>query len=336
MAPLKIQDLLKQVSRSFYLTLSVLPGSIKRPISIAYLLARASDTIADTNLVQISRRRQALLELRTSIREACEGRKALLPDFGDLEEAQTAPAGEGTAAERELLEHWEELLNAARALASDDRARILKLLDTIIHGQETDLIRFGAPSGSLAALNNDEDLDKYTYEVAGCVGEFWTQMCRSHVFPSAQLDDASLLANGIRFGKGLQLVNILRDLPKDLRRGRCYIPQIRLAECGMHPKDLLDPVAMDRFRPLYDRYLQLAESHLSAGWEYTLALPFRCVRIRLACTWPLLIGIKTLSMLRVVNVLDDSKRVKISRSEIRMLLLRSVILYLNPAALRKN
>ena len=330
--PPDVQDLLKQVSRSFYLTLRVLPRSIKWPIGLAYLLARSTDTIADTALVQIPRRREALIQLWTSIREASEGRSTALPDFGDLSQGQEAITGEGTAAERILLQRIGELLDAFRVLAPADRARICRLLDTIIHGQEADLLCFGANAGQITAFSNDEDLDRYTYDVAGCVGEFWTEMCRAHVFPSALLDDAGLMADGIRFGKGLQLINILRDLPRDLRKGRCYVPQSRLSECGLNPGNLLDPAAMESFRPLYHLYLQLAEDHLSAGWRYTLALPFRCLRIRLACAWPILIGVKTLAKLRRSNVLDDKVRVRISHAEIRWLLLRSAALCFNPAA----
>jgi farnesyl-diphosphate farnesyltransferase len=330
--PLDIDDLLQQVSRSFFLTLRILPRSIKRPIGIAYLLARASDTIADTALVQIPRRREALLQLRTSVRDACNDRSVAPPDFGDLTEAQEAVTGEGTPAERILIQRTGELLQAFRGLAFSDRLRICKLLDTITQGQETDLMRFGTNEGQLTALSDDEELDRYAYDVAGCVGEFWTEMCRAHVFPSARLDDAGLMANGIRFGKGLQLVNILRDLPRDLRKVRCYIPQNRLSEYGLNPRELLDSAAMERFRPLYNLYLQQAEDHLSAGWQYTLSLPFRCLRIRLACAWPILIGVKTLAKLRRSNVLDDKVRVRISHAEIRWLLLRSAVLCLNPAA----
>src|SRR5438045_9068521 len=40
--------LLKSVSRSFYLSIRILPRDLQAPIGLAYLLARASDTIADT------------------------------------------------------------------------------------------------------------------------------------------------------------------------------------------------------------------------------------------------------------------------------------------------
>ena len=48
-------------------------------------------------------------------------------------------------------------------------------------------------------------------------------------------------ALGVRFGKALQLTNVLRDLPRDLRNGRCYLPQSQLAPLGLSPADLLEP-----------------------------------------------------------------------------------------------
>jgi farnesyl-diphosphate farnesyltransferase len=255
------------------------------------------------------------------------------PDFGELAEARNGDTNGGTAAERSLLRNAGKILEALSGFAFEDRLEIQKVLDTITRGQELDLSRFGAPTaGRIAALETDGDLDEYVYHVAGCVGEFWTRMCRAHVFPSARLDDGILLANSVRFGKGLQLVNILRDLPADLREGRCYIPADRLSRQGLRPQDLLDASAIGRFRPLYNSYLKQAEDHLSAGWQYTVALPFRCPRIRLACAWPVLIGMRTLALLGNCNVLEKGYGVKLSRSDVRRLMLRSVVLYPSPAA----
>ena len=213
------------------------------------------------------------------------------------------------------------------------------MLDTITSGQKLDLRRFGGiakpPEGgtpNVIALRTEAELDDYTYRVAGCVGEFWTKMCRAHLFPNAPLDDARLLADGVRFGKGLQLVNILRDLPADLRKGRCYLPAEELAEAGLTPADLLEPANEARLRPLHDRYLDRAEAHLAAGWAYTNALPWRCVRVRLACAWPILIGVKTIQRLRAANRLDPRQRVKVARREVRQIIVRSVLRYPWPAA----
>jgi farnesyl-diphosphate farnesyltransferase len=325
--------LLKQVSRSFYLTLRVLPGAIRPQIALAYLLARAADTIADTRLVPVERRRAALREMRAAIQAVSEGRSAAAPDFGVLAAAQEAPAGQGARGELALLEDVSEVLEALGALGPEDRRRICELLELITYGQLADLTRFASTGpGHIAAFDTDKDLEEYTYCVAGCVGEFWTTTCRAHLFPKAELDDTRLLADSIRFGKGLQLVNILRDLPGDLRQGRCYMPRTRLAEYGLEPDALLSASEMGRFRPLYASYLEKARELLAAGWDYTNALPRGQMRVRLACAWPILIGMKTLSRLRAGNVLDNRRRIKISRGEVRLLMLRSLLCYPRPRA----
>src|ERR1700753_1476657 len=59
--------LLKSVSRSFYITLRVLPAVMRDPIGLAYLLARAADTIADTSLISPEKRLELLLSLRNQV-----------------------------------------------------------------------------------------------------------------------------------------------------------------------------------------------------------------------------------------------------------------------------
>jgi len=141
--------------------------------------------------------------------------------------------------------------------------------------------------------------------------------------------------DGIRFGKGLQLVNILRDLPADLRKGRCYLPKDKLEPAGLLPEVLLSPVTEAKFRPLFHEYLARAEAHLAAGWRYTNTLPFGQVRVRLACAWPILIGAKTIGKLRTASVLDLQRRMKVSRGEVRGILLRSLLVYPLPQAWQK-
>jgi farnesyl-diphosphate farnesyltransferase len=311
-----LTDLLKQVSRSFYRTLRVLPGAIRPQISVAYLLARTTDTIADTQIVPLADRLQALQALR----ERILGESTALLNFAGLAQQQNSPA------EWSLLQRVEEPLALVEAFSDEDRQRIRDVLAIIIGGQQLDLDRFAnASSERIVALNTDDELDDYTYRVAGCVGEFWTKMCRAHLFFDAPLDDDFLLVNGVRFGKGLQLVNILRDLPRDLRQGRCYLPGDRLWAIGLTPLDLLEPANGQKLRPLYDAYLDQAEEHLAAGWLYTNALPRAGKRVRLACAWPLMIGIRTVDQLRANNVLAPELHVKIRRSEVRKIILRTML-----------
>lgn len=349
--PELLTSLLKGVSRSFYLTMRVLPRPIRSQIGLAYLLARAADTIADTEIVPLNERLQALLLLR----ERILGRQEKRLDFGKLARHQGQPCGgallghcedalrdieydkltdprlvrpEGSSAERILLERIEDILVALSHVSPADQQLIREVLTTITSGQELDLNRFGdVQANQIVSLKTELELDDYTYRVAGCVGEFWTRICRAHLFPKAPLDEALLLTNGVRFGKGLQLVNVLRDLPSDLRQGRCYLPDETLQVRQLVAKDLLQPDNEPQFRPLYQMYLDRTEDHLWAGWTYTNTLPRRLARVRLACAWPILIGIKTLAKLRAHNALDPTQRIKISRREVRGLMARSMLCY---------
>ena len=314
--PKPLIDLLKATSRSFYLTLRVLPGSICPQIGLTYLLARTSDTIADTELVPLEQRLDALHKLRDRIL----GSSTAPLNYGELAKQQGSPA------ERVLLEKAEDSLTLLQKLLPADLKLVRNVLTTILGGQELDLRRFaGASAEKIIALETAAELDDYTYRVAGCVGEFWTKICRAHLFPVARLDEGQLTADGVRFGKGLQFVNILRDLPADLKKGRCYLPAEKLEAAKLLPETLLSPANEARFLPLFREYLDKAESHLVAGWTYTNTLPFGQFRVRLACAWPILIGVRTIDKLRAANVIELQQRVKVSREEIRAIVKRSIL-----------
>jgi farnesyl-diphosphate farnesyltransferase len=235
---------------------------------------------------------------------------------------------QGSPAERALLEQSEASLALLKRLNPADAQLVREVLNTITSGQELDLRRFAlASSQQIVALRTDAELDDYTYRVAGSVGEFWTKICRAHLFPKLPLDEQQLLHNAVRFGQGLQLVNILRDLAIDLRQGRCYLPEEKIATTGLTTADLLNVANEPRFRSLYNQYLDRAEAHLLAGWAYTNALPRGCVRVRLACAWPILIGLETLRLLRIHPVLDPQRRPKVKRRMVKQIVLRSVMLY---------
>ena len=58
---------LKGTSRAFYLTLRILPGNLRTPVGLAYLLARTADTIADTKTTSAQDRLAALLDFRRQV-----------------------------------------------------------------------------------------------------------------------------------------------------------------------------------------------------------------------------------------------------------------------------
>jgi farnesyl-diphosphate farnesyltransferase len=308
--------LLKDVSRSFYLTLVLLPKVIRPQIGLAYLLARTSDTIADTTLIPLSDRLKALETLGNNIRNP----QTSTIDFKEFGTHQ------GSVAERTLLERIKESLELLNNLEVADRTRVREVLAIILSGQELDLQRFaGATAENILALKNAAELDDYTYRVAGCVGEFWTRMLEAHILEK-EFKGPTFFENGVRFGKGLQLVNILRDLPVDLRQGRCYLPIDELSDLNLRPADLLEPANENRFRPLYDRHLDEAQSHLNAGWNYTRSLPCRNVRMRIACALPLVIAVETIRLLRHEKILGGA-RIKVPRSKVRSTLLGLLVFY---------
>src|SRR3970040_2310119 len=176
--------------------------------------------------------------------------------------------------ERDLLARLEECFAIYRGLDPADRTRIRDLILTITQGMQMDLTTFpGEENGRLIALKTRSDLDRYTYFVAGCVGEFWTEMHMAHRPSLRAWDVAEMKRRGVRFGKGLQMTNILRDLPRDLRIGRCYLPEQDLSALGITPEDLLEPKAITKLRPLLRDLLAETVAHYQSGWSYILAIP---------------------------------------------------------------
>ena len=116
------------------------------------------------------------------------------------------------------------------------------------------------------------------------------------------------------------MINILRDIPSDLSIGRCYIPKDRLSECGLSPSDLLNPDSMGSFRALYSAYLDLACEHLDYAEEYISTIPRKYRSLRLSCLLPVVIGRRTIALLRDKNVLNPGKPIKIGRRSIGLIL----------------
>jgi farnesyl-diphosphate farnesyltransferase len=310
--------LLTRVSRSFYLSLAVLPATVRPTIGLAYLLARAADTIADTRLIERRARITHLGALRAEIGEAAPGRLAAI--------VAAAVPSQSLPAERLLLERLPECLVAYRALPPGDRGPVQAVVETIIEGMTMDLSAFpGEDEDKLAALETYADLDRYTYLVAGCVGEFWTEVHTAHRPRLRGWDVPAMRRLGVRFGKALQLTNVLRDVPRDLREGRCYLPREGLARLGLSPGDLLSPAVAPTARPLLVELLRTALDHYDAGWRYALAVPGAEPRLRLACVWPLAIGLRTLDLIaRSPNWLDPAVTLKVSRARVYGLIARSL------------
>ena len=317
----KIDNLLKTTSRSFYPTLKYLPKKVRGQIGLLYLLARVADTIADSK----SGETDELLRLLRDYNDVAQGKAIDLPDFSRLAEIQE------NQHEAELLLNVQDVVDGLMVYSEEDRGRMLECLDIIVGGQILDLERFGPAKegGVLSALNDNSELDDYTFRVAGCVGVFWTKMSLAHLITLPSEKETVFFEKGTRFGKALQMINILRDIPEDLRFGRCYIPEQELAKHDLKPEDLFDSNNIEKFRPLYDEYLDLTNEHLDAAIEYIKMLPETQFRLKASCMLPVLVGQRTVTLLRDGNILDSSDRIKVTRDEMKSYarkLLRALII----------
>ncbi len=295
-----MKALLKSVSRSFYLTLRFLPRPLREPISLAYLLARATDTVADTAEIPVTLRLTTLEKLADVIAGESKFEEVAEP-------LRKFAAQQRDPAERKLIENLRELFAELEAVDPADRGDIRAVLATIVRGQELDLRRFGDTT-SVVSLQSAEELDEYTYLVAGCVGEFWTKLGFRHLPQFATRSPEEMTERGIAYGQGLQLINILRDRGADERAGRNYLP----------PGDS------------FAAKLDDAEKKIGAGIDYAAAIT--SWRIRLATALPAFIGARTIALLRK-SADPVATRVKVPRREVRRILAASLLATASPLAL---
>ena len=303
-----LTELLGAVSRTFYLTLRVLPKDLREPVGLAYLLARAADTIADTRLLPPKQRLTHLMAFRAQVEGPAKLRS--------LREIELAVAdNQSMHAEHSLVTSLPMALSMLEGLAEADRNLVRSVVVKLTRGMEIDLTTFPPEgSGRLEAIKDPAELDRYIYYVAGCVGEFWTGITMAHSAALKSWDAQRMSELGVRFGKALQLTNVLRDVPRDLRIGRCYLPETELATVGVASDELLDPSAGARARPILMREIEAALEYYLAAEEYLIAIPRRCPRLRLAVMWPILIGLATLAKLAANEYwLDPEKPSKVSR-----------------------
>tara|TARA_Y100000748_G_scaffold100801_1_gene83930 strand:- start:282 stop:1280 length:999 start_codon:yes stop_codon:yes gene_type:complete len=303
----ELDSILEGTSRSFYLSLKELPRAIRPQVSLLYMLARTSDTIADSE----GGEPRELLEALESYDDFTQGRTSEAPTLSSFSEFQT------NKSEGLLLKNVETIVSRIEGFSESDQESIRSCLGIIISGQILDVNRFSLGAEDIPSIEKDDELDDYAYRVAGSVGEFWTRMSLAHLFKLDHEKENQLFENGVRFGKSLQMINILRDIPADLELGRCYIPRKSLEKYKLSPHDLLDKSKMEPFRPLYDEYLDLTSRHLESAIQYIEMIPHSQFRLRGSCMLPVIIGKRTVSLLRGRNVLDRKDRIKIDRSEIK-------------------
>lgn len=288
---MKRREILRRTSRTFGLTLRLLPGAVRPDACLGYLLARATDTIADASSASLARRASMLRAARASLSE---------PAIAGYTAGEWTGA---TGAESFLLGDLPALWAEMQSRPARARDRLRRVLGHILEGQLFDLERFGPGSAALS----ESELEKYTYLVAGSVGEFWTDLCGQELPRFASVPEGAMREKGKLYGQGLQLVNILRDRAADAAAGRVYVAE----------KDV-------------SRWEGVAAQWLWEGAGYCAAL--RPGRLRYASFLPALLGWRTLAL--APSAAGAAPR-KLSRAEVRRCVWRALPVLAMPRAVAR-
>jgi farnesyl-diphosphate farnesyltransferase len=208
-----LDALLEKTSRTFALSIPMLPEPTRRHVSIAYLLFRVADTFEDAALWTRPKRLAALDDL-AKLLETPGGETVSAGRW--LRDAPVAHAGY-----LELLRETPAVMEAYWSVPSPARAVVRRDLLRTVSGM-AGFVRRGDVRGNLR-LDSLRELRDYCYVVAGIVGEMLTELFLLDADVLAPF--ASRLRRRSRFfGEALQLVNILKDAGSDATEGRVYLP----------------------------------------------------------------------------------------------------------------
>jgi len=303
----EIKAILKNVSRTLYLSVNILPEPVRTYMGMGYLLCRVMDTVADSPSINAAEK----LELLALMRGLHKPANAAAAE----KKAAALAAGAQTEGEKELLLKLGKILALYSRLQAPDNKLFPELLDAVASGMETDIRSF--PGGEPAALKTPQDLERYCSLIGGAPGVFWARLYReaiknstrvTHNFPSEQ--DAEMI------GSALQMTNILKDMAADLRIGRCYLPQSDLDNSNLKPADLLQPQNMPRLWEISSRWVAWAVDRLDQSEAFLTAIPKTELALRAAVIWPVYWAMDTLEQVAHSNLLDPADRPRIGRGRV--------------------
>jgi farnesyl-diphosphate farnesyltransferase len=313
---------LPDVSRTFAISIRFLPGMLGRAVLTAYLLCRIADTIEDDGSATPERKAELL--------------DGFLACLGDRETADAFPliAGDirGDPAHVNLLRHTDLVCVLLRSLPGGSRDRVMHWVKEMVVGMRKFVRLY--PNG--IRIQTVAEYQEYCYYVAGTVGCMLTELWQLHASSIGKAEFARLWTKCRQFGEALQTVNILKDIAHDARHENAiYIPEFSLAEHGSGHQTLLAATHLEQNRAAVTTFIQLAWRDLDDALEYLLLIPRRAVAIRAFCVLPLLFAYATLrDLTRSQAMLTDGGTVKISRREVKSLMVAGLVALVSNRALR--
>ncbi len=324
-------QLLPQVSRTFALTIRVLPKPLRESVTVSYLMCRLADSVEDATGQDPALRTRTLQRFAESL-ENSEGVDVLHRSLGeaerlDLEDAATTrllaarPAvfrsfRRRDSGERQIISRW--VGEMARGMA--------EFVDRELHPVGTDNPRY--------CLQTIDELRSYAYYVAGTVGNLLHELFQLCLNQKEE-DEKRLRELAVPFGLGLQFVNIIQDMADDRRRGWSYVPRELARRHGTTLQRLGNTADLEAGRRVVKELAHEAAGYLDQAIEFTLLLPRTAPRIRLFCLWPIFFALRTLraACLNAGSLLVDNK-VKITRQDVREIIRKTTLSCLASGRLR--
>ncbi|HEY4216634.1 MAG TPA: phytoene/squalene synthase family protein [Gemmatimonadaceae bacterium] len=317
------REILPAVSRTFALSIRILPGDLGAAVRCAYLICRIADTIEDEPSLPAAEKAELLDSLT-----ACFATENSVDEFV----RRSAVVG-GEAAHVRLVRNSDLVFVAYRALPPATREHLQRWVAEMIAGMRKFVLVY--PRG--IRIQSLDEYKEYCYYVAGTVGYLLTDLWHEHS-SSINTRRYEILRTRCRaFAEALQTVNILKDVARDAEHeNSIYIPEQLLRDHGSAHTTILASNRAAENRAALAPLVQLAWHDLDQATAYLLAIPRRAVAIRLFCALPLLFAYATLrDLTRAPDALARRTVVKISRAEVKSLTMLSVVSVLSNRALSR-
>ena len=311
--------ILQGVSRTFALNIPQLPGALRDVVGNVYALCRIADTIEDDPALSPAQK-QAFSE---RFIEVVAGRGDVAPFARELGALLSSSS---TEREQDLVANTARVVRITRGLRAAQRRAIERCVGIMSRGM-AEFQQQATPDG----LDDVRHLDRYCYHVAGIVGETLTELfCDYSAEIRGRRDD--LFALSVSFGQGLQMVNILKDVWEDRRRGACWLPRDVFRAAGFELRALSAGQPAPGFADGLSKLVALTHRHLADALRFVLILPARETGIRRFCLWPLGMAVLTLRRIHATPTFRSGREVKISRRSVRAVTaVTSVLARSNPA-----
>jgi len=313
--------MLPAVSRTFALSIGLLPGELGAAVRCAYLICRIADTIEDAPSMQASQKAELLDRLSRAFDDA-----AMVAHI-----AVAANDLTGDEAHLALVRGADLVFAEYRALSAATRNHVRHWVREMIAGMRKFVLAY--PDG--IRIQTLREYKEYCYYVAGTVGYLVTDLWREHSSSITARRYHALRARCAAFAEGLQTINVLRDVARDAEHeNSIFVPdELLRAHGSAHATILRESHGLENGAAL-SALAQLAGRDLDEARNYLLSIPRRAIAIRLSCLLPLLFAQATLrDLTSAPRALLGHEPVKISRGEVKALLVVSALVVVSNRAL---